>query len=1006
MPMPARSAGAPRLIEWTGERCVPWAPDAQLVYEHLHRYLWAAELVAGHTVLDLASGEGFGAAILAQAAQSVVGVDIDARSVEHASLNYLRDNLSFTVGDARDLSRFADDSFDFVVAFELIEHVAEQDCVIDEIERVLTPRGVLVMSTPDRRAYVDPTGRGNALHVRALGREAFLGLAQRRFRNMRVLGQRTITGTVLAPADGQEHATGSSAFIVERAGEEWRMADKISPGHFVMLASNAELPSIASYSTLGDCGLELVTQHLDSLRDVTVLRAQTARDAESIRYLESELQALRRIEESVTWQILERVRGRLIAALGGPESRRVRFLQRCLRLVGGALRRPTPADRHAGDGVESVGRPEVSIVMPVYSHVELTRAALESIRANTNGVAYEVILVDDDADLPTKALLRESGCRVIVNEQNAGYLQSVNRGVAEADGQWVVLCNSDIEVRPGWLTSLLDCASSADDIAIVAPKYLFPDGRLAEAGSVVWRDAVARNYGRGDEPGLCRYNYRREIDYGSAAALLVKAAFWREVGGFDQTFEPMYYEDTDLCFEARRRGFRVMYEPRAEVIHVESVSAGTDLRLSHRRYLEINRRKFAEKWEPVLEREHSEEATSSLFVAADRGAKRRALIVDRGVPTSDRDSGSLRMRRISDALLSFGWHVLLLSDEEPTEAYLSEARRLGVHVTYGSDVYSDLREVGPALDVAILSRPEPASRWLAPVREHAPSATAVYDAADLRSVRESRRAGTMNGGELRGEQAFADAHGLRQLELAMVRDTDATLVLTDPERDEILEHVPDAVVHVIPDANEIPDEVPPVQSREGVLFVGAFLDDSNVAAASILVRDVMPRIWEGTSATTVKIVGPAPPPEVKALASPLVDVTGWVEDLEPLLYSARVLVAPLTYPSGTNGEITRALACGLPVVTTPIGADGLSAVHSKHLLLGETSEELAESALRVLTDADLWQALSRSGRELAAERWSPAVLSARLESFLYGLERMERIASSRATGRETVSHET
>ncbi len=83
-----RHAAAPRLIDWTGERCVPWAPDVQVVYEHFHRYMWAANAVSGRKVLDLGSGEGFGSAILAGSAAEVVGVDIDARTVEHSRLNY------------------------------------------------------------------------------------------------------------------------------------------------------------------------------------------------------------------------------------------------------------------------------------------------------------------------------------------------------------------------------------------------------------------------------------------------------------------------------------------------------------------------------------------------------------------------------------------------------------------------------------------------------------------------------------------------------------------------------------------------------------------------------------------------------------------------------------------------------------------------------------------------------------------------------------------------------
>src|ERR1700694_5890189 len=113
-----RRAGAPRLSEWTGERCVPWAPDVQVVYEHFHRYLWAGRILAGRRVLDLASGEGFGAAILADAGASVVGLDVDEQTVNRSRLNYGGEKIEFYLGDALDLSRFDSESFDAVVAFE------------------------------------------------------------------------------------------------------------------------------------------------------------------------------------------------------------------------------------------------------------------------------------------------------------------------------------------------------------------------------------------------------------------------------------------------------------------------------------------------------------------------------------------------------------------------------------------------------------------------------------------------------------------------------------------------------------------------------------------------------------------------------------------------------------------------------------------------------------------------------------------------------------------------
>src|SRR5580692_1533040 len=171
-----RRAAAPRLIDWTGERCVPWAPDVQVIYEHYHRYLWAARLVESRRVLDLGSGEGFGAAILAGSAQRVLGVDVDALTVEHSSLNYAGPNLKFELGTALDLSAYEEGSFDAVVAFEIIEHVRDHETVLAQITRLLSDEGILVISTPDRRMYSRASAQANPFHEHELGLDEFVEL--------------------------------------------------------------------------------------------------------------------------------------------------------------------------------------------------------------------------------------------------------------------------------------------------------------------------------------------------------------------------------------------------------------------------------------------------------------------------------------------------------------------------------------------------------------------------------------------------------------------------------------------------------------------------------------------------------------------------------------------------------------------------------------------------------------------------------------------------------------
>jgi GT2 family glycosyltransferase/SAM-dependent methyltransferase/glycosyltransferase involved in cell wall biosynthesis len=1080
-----RRAGAPRLIEWTGERCVPWAPDIQVVYEHFHRYLWAARLVAGRRVLDLGSGEGFGAAILADSATHVVGIDVDERTVEHSRLNYAGADIEFHKGTALDLSAFADGSFGAVVAFEIIEHVREQEQVLAEVARVLGKEGILVISTPDRRLYSEASHQHNPFHERELALEEFMELLGTHFPHVGAWGQRTITGSHLhalgelareqggLDAEAEQAGVGAEDFYIERAGEEWHVAGDPAALYVVAVASRAELPELAGTSTLADCDLALVrakeretadaageTVKAANERDVALgtgqelalalererarqdrllheerTRLQTElaqrdrdieRGQEDITQeqqrreeLRTEMASLaedlaaarqlnRRTEESVTWQAFQRASARLYGAIG-ERSLFARTLRMSLRLAGRLLiKRPkaesggehagADADAENAPAFETISLPEyedpkVSLIIPLYAHAELTHACLRSIREHTAHASYEVILVDDDADEDTKRVLDESvqGATIVHNEQNLGYLRSMNRGASVARGRWLVLFNNDTEVTRGWLRAMLACAESAEDIGVVTPKFLYPDGSLNEAGAIIWRDGTGANYGRGEEPSSFQYEYRRETDYGSAAALMVKAELWRKLGGFDERYLPMYYEDADLCFQAREHGQRVLYEPEAVVIHHEGATAGNDAESGHKRHQESNRPKFVARWRQQLESEHLRSAPTNLRVAANRHRGPHVLVVDHLVPTWDRDAGSLRMLNIMRALIGLGARVTFMPDNfAATQPYTRMLQQMGVEVLYGQlDVNAELATIGPRLSMAILSRPHVASRWLDTLREFAPAATVAYDTVDLHWLREARRSairtssasafGTGNG---HAEALGPRAHALRQLELAMIRACDATLVASDAEYAQVLRDVPDTNVLVVPTVHDVEPFVPPPEDRAGILFVGGFQHPPNIDAAISLVKEVMPAVWRALGDVRVTIVGSHPPPEVQTLASSRVDITGWVEDLQPLLDSARLMVAPLHYGAGMKGKITQALSVGLPVVTTPIGAEGLDGHEEECMLIADDPQQLAAETIRVYREDELWRSLSRAGQELILARCSTQVISERLGELL------------------------
>jgi GT2 family glycosyltransferase/SAM-dependent methyltransferase len=1096
-----RRPGAPRLIDWTGERCVPWTPDIQVLYEHFHRYMWAGELVTGRRVLDLASGEGFGAALLSERAASVIGVDIDETSVHHAQRNYDGENLEYRPADARDLSQFSDASFDVVVAFELIEHIAEQDAVFAEITRVLAPGGLLIVSTPERHAYDNGPGGENPFHVHELARGEFDALLASHFGHRRMWAQHVASGSQLRAldTDGPSEpvpvpgAVDSSSFLIEPDGEEWRPTAELPLLYMVALASDAELPPVPSASSLGDADLRLVSsrEHALAARLNAVIKARDAeiaargeaittldtqavwlrtrmvdwqaryeraasdafsfRKAAALRLNEQEaaharethdsavraavLEArlrgdldrlgaqlawsdlqLRQIGESILYRGTQLVKGKLIATLGGEGSVSVRTAQATLRWLWRARRagrggttdggvgaaaaeeidvenahvttEPAPGDHPDGSDpaefafapvdFELSRDPVISIVMPLYAGAELTHRALQTIRDNTFYTRYEVILVNDGEDPATAALLESvSGARIVTNDENLGYLRSVNRGAQIARGRWLVLANNDIEVLPNWAAELLDCGESAADIAIVTPMYLQPDGRISEAGGIIWNDAGGHNYGRNDHADGWRYRWRREVDYGSAAALLVRTDVWREVGGFDERFLPMYYEDVDLCFAVRAKGYRVIFEPHARVLHREGSSAGTVETEGHKRHQALNRPRFFEKWAEVLSSDHlppPEDAYGD-WAGATARRRQRILVIDHRMPFWDKDAGAVRTLELLKSLMARGHHVTFMPDNGVASApYAAALERLGIEVMSGPDLLTQLSLlIAPHLRATIVSRPSVAIRYMTLLRHHAPQATIIYDTVDLHWVRESRQAALLHDHhevELLTQQAL----WTRSLELALVRAADVTLVATAPERIRVEAEVPGSVVRVLPTINAVRADAPGLDGRAGIIFVGGFEHTPNIDAVLRLVTGVMPRVWEVLPDVTLRVIGPDAPPLITELASERVEILGWVPDVEPLLDAARVTVAPLSFGAGMKGKITQALAAGLPVVTTPVGAEGFDVADDGALLIGIDDADLAERAIRVLTDDDLWHQMVSAGRDMVDRQCSPTVV--------------------------------
>ena len=227
---------------------------------------------------------------------------------------------------------------------------------------------------------------------------------------------------------------------------------------------------------------------------------------------------------------------------------------------------------------EQVENPTVSIIIPVYNQIHYTYACLLSILEHTKDVSYEVIIADDVSTDATEHLSEYAeGLVICRNSTNQGFLRNCNNAARHARGKYVMFLNNDTQVTENWLSSLVQLIESDPSIGMVGSKLVYPDGRLQEAGGIIWSDGSGWNYGRLDNPDKPEYNYVKDVDYISGAAILLSNELWNQIGGFDTRFAPAYCEDSDLAFEVRKAGYRVVYQPKSRVIHFEGVSNGADV---------------------------------------------------------------------------------------------------------------------------------------------------------------------------------------------------------------------------------------------------------------------------------------------------------------------------------------------------------------------------------------------------------------------------------------------
>lgn len=605
------------------------------------------------------------------------------------------------------------------------------------------------------------------------------------------------------------------------------------------------------------------------------------------------------------------------------------------------------------------GKPQVTVVVVLYNQAGLSLLCLRALSDSVD-VSFETIIVDNaSSDRMPQLLERLDGARILRQESNLGFLRAVNLAAEQATGEHLLLLNNDAVVEPQTLATAVARLAAEADVGAVGGPILLWDGRLQEAGSIIWRDGSCLGYGRGDSPDAPAYRFVRDVDYCSGAFLMVRRALFDQLGRFDEAFAPAYYEETDFSVRLWVAGHRIVYDPKVRVKHFEFASdtgGGTAMTLQAR-----NRERFVAKHGPYLQRRP--EADPDGMVQARqilRPGARRVLIIDDRVPLPDLGRGYPRAAMVATTIAdehhALTYYPLQVAGGRWDEVYAALNPRTEVMLDMGiAGLPKFLSQRAGQFDLILVSRPHN-MQHVAALRASNPAwfkgAKIVYDAEALFCLR------TIEQAKVLGRPLpEAKAKALLKEELSLADGADRIVAVSLDEARHFREAgCPDVVVlgHAL--APQV--SVARFEQRSGFLFVGAItLDDCpNGDSVRWFVREVWPLIQAalGPSAQ-LDVVGVCESAAVRALDSPTIRVHGRVADLAPHFESSRVFIVPTRYAAGVPHKAHEAASRGLPMVVTPLIARQLG--WQDEVLVADGAQAFAQACIRLHSEPATWQSL-------------------------------------------------
>jgi O-antigen biosynthesis protein len=629
-------------------------------------------------------------------------------------------------------------------------------------------------------------------------------------------------------------------------------------------------------------------------------------------------------------------------------------------------------------------QPDLSVFIILHDQFSLTLTALSSLRENFGG-AIELFIIDSGSTDESRNIDQYvSGAHVLRFDGNIGYLSGCNAGLQLSTADFVLYLNNDVELAPDAVGAALRRLKACPGVGAVGGKIVRSHGLLQEAGCINWRDGSTSGYLRGRSPLLAEANFVRKVDYCSGVFLMVRGDIARQLDGFDEIFDPAYYEDTDLCVRITQAGYDVVYDPSVMVFHLEHGSAegsgAPTTQMDHNRHLFSQKHKAYLQERPIRDDQHQ---IVSRF--ADVSAK-RVLLIEDTIPLRSIGSGFVRSNDLIQTMASLGYQLTVFPINGSRFDVASVYRDMPdtVEVMHDDCIASlpgfladrkdyfdavwiarthNLNGVGPLLSSALAGVAKP------PIL--------VLDTEAIDAMREAGRRA------LAGEDA-ADLEAAIRRELKY-SDFCKTIVVVSEEEAATLRNLGWDNVTVIGHMRTLTPTSGVFAKRAGILFVGAVhrVESPNYDSLEWLVDQVLPIVEQTLGwRTQLTIVGyTAAGVSLEQFANhPRVLLRGPIGNVGSVYDQHRVFVAPTRYAAGQPYKVYEAASYGLPVVATELLRRQMNWENGRDLLSAESTdpELFAKQIVALYQDEELWQkirtnALDRLRTENSREQYVEAI---------------------------------